>query len=117
MILIVGGAYAGKREYAASLGYPAEGADDGALGGSPALVNLHALVAGYEGDPMELLPALLDKELITCDEVGSGVVPVDPAERAWREAVGRLCVALAREARTVARVVAGIPVAIKGELP
>lgn len=30
-----------------------------------------------------------------CDEVGCGVVPVDPGQRAWREAVGRCCVALA----------------------
>ena len=52
-----------------------------------------------------------------CREVGSGVIPMDKADRDWREATGRLCCALAQEATAVIRIVAGIPVALKGELP
>ena len=117
MILIVGGAYAGKREVASAFGYEPSAMADGELNGAPVLLNLHALIAKCGGDTEGLLPVLLEKEIITCNEIGAGVVPVDPAERALREAIGRLCVELAREAAVVVRVVAGIPVAIKGELP
>ena len=51
-------------------------------------------------------------ELI-CDEVGNGIVPTDPFEREWREAVGRLLIAAAREAESVVRVVCGLPQKIK----
>ena len=46
-------------------------------------------------------------------EVGSGVVPLDPEERAWREAVGRVGCRIAAEADEVYRVVAGIAQRIK----
>ena len=47
------------------------------------------------------------------NEVGSGVVPLDPEERAWREAVGRVGCRIAAEADEVYRVVAGIVQRIK----
>ncbi len=50
-----------------------------------------------------------------CDEVGCGVVPVERQERAWREAVGRCCVALAARAELVERVFCGLPMVLKGE--
>ena len=46
-------------------------------------------------------------------EVGSGVVPLDPEERTWREAVGRVGCRIAAEADEVYRVVAGIAQRIK----
>ena len=52
-----------------------------------------------------------------CCEVGSGVIPNSREDRVFREATGRLCVRLAQRAEAVVRVVAGIPTAIKGELP
>ena len=48
-------------------------------------------------------------------EVGGGVVPIDPAERAAREAAGRLACLLAQRAETVVRVFCGIPTVLKGE--
>ena len=63
-----------------------------------------------------LLPRLLEKKFVLCCEVGSGVIPMEKEDRAYREAVGRLCVRLAAEASAVVRVVAGIPTVLKGEL-
>lgn len=67
-------------------------------------------------DALALLPELRGK-IVVCDEVGSGIVPLDPQERAWREAVGRLCCAVADEADLVVRVWAGMPQVLKGSLP
>ena len=45
------------------------------------------------------------------------MVPIDRADEAYREAVGRLCCALAAEADAIVRVTAGLPQYIKGEKP
>ena len=107
--LYIGGAAQGKR--ALALRIHGENA--------PLIDALHlrvreAFAAGR--DPAELLPALRGK-VVLCDEVGCGVVPLAAEERAWREAVGRLCCALADEAALVVRVTAGLPQVIKGNLP
>ena len=107
-VLIVGGAHQGKAALARAL-YPA----------LPCVENLHVrvreeLAAGR--DPMALLERLRGS-VVTCDEVGCGVVPIDRADEAYREAVGRLCCALAAEADAVVRVTAGVPQYIKGEKP
>ena len=67
-------------------------------------------------DPKALLDGLRG-HVITCDDLGCGVVPMDRADEAYREAVGRLCCALAEEADAVVRVIAGVPQWIKGEKP
>lgn len=107
-ILIIGGAHQGKAALAKRL-YPA----------LPLVQNLHErvraeLAAGR--DPMKLLE-ILRGCVVTCDEVGCGVVPIDRADEAYREAVGRLCCALAAGADAVMRVTAGLPQYIKGEKP
>ena len=51
--------------------------------------------------------------VIVANEVGAGVVPIDPAERAFREAVGRALCVVAQEAESVTRAVCGIGVRIK----
>ena len=50
-------------------------------------------------------------------EVGGGVVPMDPAERAGRETAGRLACLLAARADCVVQMFCGIPTVLKGELP
>lgn len=107
-VLIVGGAHQGKAALARAL-YPA----------LPLAQNLHLrvrdeLAAGR--DPLALLDALRG-HAVTCDEVSCGVVPIDRADEAYREAVGRLCCRLAAEADAVVRVTAGLPQFIKGEKP
>lgn len=104
-VLLIGGAYQGKAALAEKL-YPA----------LPLTKDLHRTVRqtlAEGGDPMRLLPALRGRA-VTCDEVGCGVVPLEPEEERYREAVGRLCCALAAEADAVVRVIAGVPQYIKG---
>jgi len=59
---------------------------------------------------------LIKKDVVICNEVGSGIIPVDRKTRLGREAVGRLCVLLAKKADAVVRMGCGIPNIIKGEL-
>ncbi len=115
MVLILGGFAAGKRSAARALGYTDADMSPDVDSDRPVLVDLESTVRSDPDRAAELLPLLLKKELVLCCEVGSGVVPLDPGERAWREATGRLACALAKEAETVVRVTAGIPVVLKGE--
>lgn len=46
--------------------------------------------------------------IIISDEVGNGIVPVEPFEREYRERVGRLVIWLAERAKEVERVICGI---------
>ena len=113
MVLILGGAGAGKKEYARSLGFTDADFSTDVSDGKPVLYDLETIVR----DADVPFDALLKKKLILCREVGSGVIPLDRSEREWREAVGRLCCALAKEATAVVRVVCGVPIVLKGELP
>ena len=54
------------------------------------------------------------KYVLIGNEIGGGIVPMDPFERRWRDETGFLYQFLAREAETVDRVWAGIPVRMKG---
>ena len=115
MILVIGARASGKRQYVESLGYSEEEISDGVLDARPVLYNLQDLtLPDPEGAPA-LFDALLQKEVVVCDEVGSGVIPIDKVRRLGREATGRLCCRLAAEAEKVVRLVCGIPTVIKGE--
>lgn len=108
MILVIGGLGAGKRRFvAAELGYGDEDMADGMLDHRPVLLNLHTM------KPLPDLTQLGKKAVVVCNEVGCGIVPIDPEERAHREAVGRLCCALAQEAQAVYRVSCGLPMRLK----
>ena len=115
MILIIGGVASGKRTYLASLGYLPEAIADGVLDDKKVLYGLEKLVAADPEGAAALLPILLEKKAVACCEVGSGVIPVRYEQRRAREATGRLCCQLAKEATRVVRMVAGIPIVIKGE--
>lgn len=114
MTLVVGGVASGKRSYAQSLGYsPAEMSaspeDD-----KPVLYDLQEFAAGIQEITPELLEALCRKQVILCNEVGSGVIPLDRRERDARVLTGALCVHLAQRAERVVRLVCGIPTVLKG---
>ena len=114
MILVVGGRASGKREYVSSLGYTAEQMADAVLDEKPVLLNLQDMVMADSENAPALLPELLKKEVVVCDEVGSGVIPMGKERRLGREATGRLCCRLAEQATKVVRMVSGIPTVIKG---
>ena len=113
MILLIGGAGSGKWEYVKSLGYSDKDIANGVLDERKVLYNLQNIVFDNPYRAPELLDVLLDKDMVVCNEVGSGIVPLDARDRQAREATGRLCIQLAAHASRVVRMVCGIPVVIK----
>jgi len=126
MILVIGGAFQGKRAYAAqALSIPEEELIDGGSCDWEAIFR----AAGIRDFQEYIRRSLLDKrdvgtlveELVSrnpeveviANELGSGVVPVDAFDREYREVTGRICCALAKEAQEVHRVVCGIGTVIK----
>ena len=68
------------------------------------------------GRPEEEISSFVKKHadaIIICDEIGNGIVPMDPFERVYRERTGRILVKLAKDAEEVERVVCGIAQKIK----
>lgn len=114
MILVVGGQGAGKKEYVRSLGYAETDCTVSLSDEHPVLLELHVILRKTPQDAENILPALLRKDVVVCNEVGCGIVPMDAGERAWRDRVGRICALLAAKADRVVRVCCGIPVCIKG---
>ena len=118
MILLIGGAGQGKLAYAldkTGLGEADVAWDPVSARTRPIFAGLADWVRAHPGEGLgDLLEANPDV-VILCDEVGCGVVPVDPSERAWREEVGRLCCALARKAGRVERIFCGLSMVLKGE--
>ena len=57
----------------------------------------------------------IDDKILIGDEIGSGIVPMDPFERLWRDETGFLYQFLAARAELVDRVWAGIPCRLKGK--
>ena len=128
MILITGGAAQGKRTFAAERLGITEFAD----GGTALLDELMKAecVTDYQlavkrlmeegADPLAFTEKLCAEgkvRAVIMNEIGCGIVPIDRAERLWRENAGRCGCIIAANAGTVIRMVCGIPTAIKGELP
>ena len=116
MILIIGGAGQGKLDYVLQkTGYgPAQ------VARTPEEARTRPVFAGLEDWPELDEAALLEANpdvILICDEVGCGVVPVEPAQRTRREAVGRLCCRRAARAERVERIFCGLPMVLKGEGP
>lgn len=110
MILVIGGVFQGKKEFAKEL----------AAQRKMQMVNVfHNQIQKLleEGEDVEVyIEELLEKNrdmVIVMDEVGAGVVPVERSDREYREAVGRAGQLLAKEAEEVYRVICGIGVRIK----
>lgn len=83
-------------------------------------LHLGILQALQDGKSQEEILAFLEhlcssaSSLVTItDEVGCGIVPMDPAARRFREVTGRISTALAARAETVTRVQCGIPMTLK----
>ena len=110
MILIIGGAYQGKTAYAKQT-YGLQDADIFTCEGlalDPAArcvrhLERFALACVQAGkEPADELRALdLSDKILLCEDISCGVVPIDPEQRAWREAVGRMNAMLAARAERV----------------
>lgn len=51
--------------------------------------------------------------ILICRDIFCGVVPMDPDQREWRQATGRLCQYLAAEASQVSRIFCGLEQRVK----
>ena len=104
MLFVTGPLYSGKRTFAQQ--FPGR-----------RIADVQALAVQCE-DLTKLADDLAaNYDIILATEVGGGVVPMDAAERAAREAAGRLACLLAARADCVVQLFCGIPTVLKGELP
>ena len=51
--------------------------------------------------------------IVICNDISCGIVPVDPIQRKWREAVGRSLALVSNKSDEVIRLFCGIPARIK----
>ena len=107
MILIIGGSFQGKKAYAAQI-----------CGGGTVLANFQdriraVLEAGEDPETYTRQILAAPPAVITLDEVGCGIVPLEKTERDYREAVGHAGQMLAAAAAEVYRVQCGIASRIK----
>ena len=117
MTLVIGGVGQGKLAWALQYTGLAADAVSPDIGDRPAILSHLETWLKEEEHPMPALEAYLratPEAVILCDEVGCGVVPMDRAQRDWRERVGRTCCALAQRADRVVRLYCGIPTLLKG---
>ena len=122
MEMIIGGAYQGKAAYAKAqfpdvdwkFGGDITEKAEGVLGFQEYIRK--ALKAGEDLTGLAEKLAQQDTDVIlVSEEVGYGIVPADAFERQYREAVGRVCTALAAKSRRVTRVVCGIGTVLKDD--
>ena len=53
------------------------------------------------------------ERVLTADEIGCGIVPLEPFERDYREREGRFCQRTAAQAREVYRILCGLEMRLK----
>ena len=124
MKMIIGGAFQGKTLLANKI-YPeivwVNGADSDweMIASAQGILCFHEFIRKEMqtgNDVSELAERLIrvnPQVVLVSDEVGYGVVPIDAFDRAYREAVGRVCTKLAAYSTQVTRVVCGIGTVIK----
>ena len=103
MLFITGPLYSGKRTFAKPFG-------------GRQIYEVQTLAANAT-DLEKLADELAAYDVVIATEIGGGIVPIDPAERAAREAAGRLACLLAERADCVVQMFCGLPTVLKGELP
>ena len=126
MILVFGGAYQGKLRYAKDnfdIGRVYDCADAAAaedpdftadaVCGIEAFVRRCAEEGREAADHFRLTRDRWKDCVLIMTDVSQGIVPADPADRAFREMNGRLMLYLAEEAERVDRVFCGIGMRIK----
>ena len=126
MILIIGGVYQGKLDYALANFDLTQGdvyfcnEEDTAMPQGKRIIYeldkwILALVRN-DANICEQVQALIDNRsdtIIICNDISCGVVPVDAQLRKWREAVGQAMRTIAQCSDDVIRLFCGIPSKIK----
>ena len=122
MIMITGGAFQGKTEYARKQ-FSLSDCDIVDCGDCNITQIKNAkCVKHYElavkrlleqgEDPLEFTRTL-DCRIVIINEIGCGIIPLEKSERIWREMTGRVGCILAEKAEKVIRVCCGIAEVIK----
>lgn len=120
MILIFGGAYQGKLEYAKKHWNFSD--DDVFFCEENLTIDLSKkVICGLEKfvyacvckgvetkDVLAEYDVPLDDKILIVDDISQGVVPIEPDRRAWRESVGRTLLWLGKESDEVHRVFCGL---------
>ena len=124
MVLIIGGSYQGKLDFAKTAFTLSE--DDiftcssSEIDFSKRCINsieefsLASIRCGT--DPSEYFKAHKDDwkdSILICEDIFCGVVPMGAEMRAWRQATGRLCQYLSHEAAQVSRIFCGLEQRLK----
>ena len=109
IILITGGAFQGKKGFAEKE-FPA----------IPVLSDIHLLIRDgllngmteeeAEADIFSKIEGIAEsgQTVVISDDIGFGIVPIDPFERRYREVTGRIITDIAKKADQFFRVTAGI---------
>lgn len=124
MILIIGGAYQGKLQYACEH-YGLQESDiftctDTELDFSKKCINAleeFTLACTQQGiDPIAFFREHREQwedSILICQDIFCGVVPMDTTLRQWRQDTGRLCQYLSKEAHSVIRIFCGLEQRLK----
>ena len=124
MVLIIGGAYQGKLDFAKTAFTLSQ--DDiftcssSEIDFSKRCINKieeFSLACIQNGtDPSEYFKAHKEDwkdSILICEDIFCGVVPMGTEMRAWRQVTGRLCQYLSREASKVSRIFCGLAQKLK----
>lgn len=120
MILIIGGAYQGKLDFAKNAfgitDADVYSCDTGDIDFSKHCICKIEEFTGGHPDPIGYFRAhreLWQNSILICQDIFCGVVPMGADNRAWRQNTGRLLQYLAREADRVSRIFCGLEQRLK----
>ena len=126
MILIFGGVYQGKLDYALQRFGFTDGDVFRCSDENTAEPDVSKIIYEIDKWILALVKAESDAEnavrqfaadnkdaVVICNDISCGVVPADPLMRKWRETVGRALALLAGESDEVVRLFCGIPARLK----
>ena len=128
MIMITGGAFQGKTEFAKKI-FSLDDSEiiDGEncifedVFTAKCVVNFHLFIKrlmNSDIDPIEFSEKIIrdnSQIIIIINEIGCGIIPIEKIDRIWRETVGRTGCFIAQNSEKVIRVNCGIPMYLKGE--
>ena len=120
MILIIGGAYQGKLNYAKNQFHISEpdiyACTDEKIDFSRRCIYKIEEFAFYHPDPITCFKENRENwenSILICEDIFCGVVPMGAENRKWRQNTGRLCQYLAKEAQQVIRIFCGLEQRLK----
>ena len=120
MILIIGGAYQDKLEFAKeNLGITDADVytcDSDTIDFSKRCIYQLEAFTAHHPDPVSYFKANRDvwqDSIFVLQDIFCGVVPLGADMRAWRDMTGRLCAYLSEEAASVTRMFCGLPQKLK----